>query len=76
MRTTLNLDEDVLRVAKRLASERGQSIGRVVSEGFRQALRPAGAAAAERNGIPQLRRRAEGQVVTPDLVRELLEADE
>jgi hypothetical protein len=76
MRTTLNLDEDVLRVARRVAQERGQSLGQVVSDYFRKALEPRGVPESERNGIPLLPRRPGSRPVTPDLVRELLDADE
>ena len=77
MRTTVNLDEDILRVAKTLARQRGQSLGRVLSDYFRAALRPADPnSLQERNGIPLLPRRAGSPPVTPGLVRELLEADE
>ena len=40
MRTTLDLDEDILRVAKHLAQERAQSLGRVLSDLARQGLQP------------------------------------
>ena len=78
MRTTVDLDEDVLRVAKSLARQRGHSLGRVLSDYFRQALRrPAEAPLAEvRNGVPLLPRRPGTQPVTPELVKELLDADE
>ena len=77
MRTTVNLDDDILRVAKTLAQQRGQSLGRVLSDYFRAALRPAGPSyLEERNGVPLLPRRTGAPAVTPDLVRELLEADE
>lgn len=73
----MNLDDDVLRVAKSLARERGQSLGRVVSEYFRLGLRPGSAhPALERNGIPLLPARPGSQPVTPELVKELLDAEE
>lgn len=40
MRTTLDLDEDVLHVAKDLAEKRGQTAGQVISELVRIALQP------------------------------------
>jgi plasmid stability protein len=40
MRTTLNLEDDVLRALKSLARERGESLGAVASKLIRQALRP------------------------------------
>lgn len=76
MRTTIDLDEDVLRVAKSLARERGQSIGRVISDLFRLAVRPPTNEIQERNGVPLLPRRGEAQPVTSELVKELLNSDE
>ncbi len=40
MRTTLNLDPDVLRVTRHLAREQGRSLGDVVSELVRRGLQP------------------------------------
>lgn len=40
MRTTIDMDEDILRVVKHLAQEREQSSGRVISDLIRQGLRP------------------------------------
>ena len=75
MRTTVNLDDDMLRVARALARQRGQSLGRVLSDCLRAALRPASPdALEERNGVPLLPRRAGGTPVTPELVTELLDA--
>ena len=51
MRTTLNLDEDVLEVAKQLARQRGTTAGQVLSELVRQALEPK-SRPKMRNGVP------------------------
>jgi hypothetical protein len=51
MRTTLDLEEDVLLAAKELARQRGTSIGKIVSDLVRQAL-VRSSATATRNGIP------------------------
>jgi hypothetical protein len=59
MRTTLDLDEDVLQAAKELAEARGTTAGKVISELARQALAPA-RAARTRNGVPLLPRRTAG----------------
>ena len=56
MRTTLDLDEDVLQAAKELAAARGTTAGRVLSELARKALAP-GRVARVRNGVPVLPRR-------------------
>lgn len=59
MRTTLDLDEDVLQAAKEIASARGTTAGKVVSELARKALTP-GHSARVRNGVPLLPRRPAG----------------
>lgn len=59
MRTTLDLDEDVLHAAKELAAARGSTTGKVLSELARQALTPS-AAVAVRNGVPLLPSRGPG----------------
>ena len=56
MRTTLDIDEDVLQAAKELAANRGTTTGKVLSELARQALAPRRAPRV-RNGVPLLARR-------------------
>jgi hypothetical protein len=51
VRTTLNIDDDVLRVAKELAREGEVSVGRVVSELARRGLQQARFTEQE-DGIP------------------------
>ncbi len=43
MRTTLQIDDDVLSIAKQLASQRGISVGQVVSNLARKGLKPSAA---------------------------------
>jgi hypothetical protein len=59
VRTTLDLDEDVLQAAKELAAARGTTAGRILSELARKGLAPTRAARL-RNGVPVLPRRAPG----------------
>jgi hypothetical protein len=59
MRTTLDIDDDVLEAAKELASSRSTSAGRVLSELARQALQPKRAPRV-RNGVPLMPRRPAG----------------
>ena len=59
VRTTLNIDDDVLQVAKELAANRGTSAGRVLSDLARQALEPKEPARV-RNGVPLMPRRSKG----------------
>jgi hypothetical protein len=71
MRTTLDIDDDVLQAAKELAALRGKTAGQVISELARQALSPA-AAPRVRNGVPVLPRRPAGTPrPTMKLVNEL-----
>ena len=71
MRTTLDIDEDVLQAAKELASARGTTAGRVLSELARRGLTPEKAAKV-RNGVPLLPRRPPGSPrMTMKLVNEL-----
>ena len=60
MRTTLDIDDDVLQAAKELAALRGTTAGQVVSELARRALAPSGAQRL-RNGVPLLPRRPAGR---------------
>jgi hypothetical protein len=71
VRTTLDIDEDVLESAKELAARRGTTAGRVLSDLARSALAPRGRSPRKRNGVPLLpERRGEG-LVTPEIVKRL-----
>ncbi|MGE5345964.1 MAG: CopG family transcriptional regulator [Acidithiobacillales bacterium] len=59
MRTTLDIDDDVLEAAKELAASRSTTAGRVLSELARRALRPRRTPRV-RNGVPLLPRRPKG----------------
>jgi hypothetical protein len=59
MRTTLDLDEDVLQAAKEIADARHSTAGKVLSELARKALTPSRSARV-RNGVPILPRRPSG----------------
>jgi antitoxin component of RelBE/YafQ-DinJ toxin-antitoxin module len=50
MRITLQLDDDLLQVARQLAAQRGVTMGQVISELVRKALAPK-AAPRVRNGV-------------------------
>jgi hypothetical protein len=72
MRTTLDIEDDVLRAVKDLAENRGTTAGKVLSDLARSALAPRGAAPAVRNGVPLLRRRPAGSAIpTLELVNRL-----
>lgn len=55
MRTTLEIDDDILQAAKELAGARGSTAGKVLSELARKGLMPAASAEpVTRNGVPVL----------------------
>ena len=70
MRTTLDLDLDVLQAAKEIGMARGLSAGQVVSELLRKALAPPRAAKV-RNGVPLLSRKAGSPPLTMAAVNRL-----
>jgi hypothetical protein len=73
MRTTMNIDDDVLKAAKELAARRNTSVGRVLSDLVRQGLNAASAdEPVSRNGFKLLPRT--GVPITVELVDRL--ADE
>jgi hypothetical protein len=75
MRTTVDLDDDVLRVAKHLAQERDLSLGRVLSDLARQGLQPVSRPKPRAGAIPTLTRKPGAQAVTGRAVKDLLEAE-
>ena len=72
MRTTVNLDEEILRVIRSLARERGESMGSVVSELIRQALKPP-PEATYASDFPVFRVREDAPPITPEMVDAALE---
>ena len=71
MRTTLDIDDDVLQAAKELAANRRKTTGKVLSDLARQALEPRGRQPM-RNGLRLLARRQRGRPKsTMDLVNRL-----
>ena len=55
MKTTLDIDEDVLQAAKELATARKSTTGKILSELARKALEPTPRAVTRyRNGVPLL----------------------
>ena len=70
MRTTINIDDDVLRAVKELARMHDQTIGAALSGLARRALEAhTPEAKAVRNGVPVLPARPGAAIVTPDMVR-------
>jgi hypothetical protein len=70
MRTTLTIDDDVLAAAKGLASQQRRTVGEVISDLARAALRPQ-KCGTTRNGVPQLPTTAEAKPVTLEIVNRL-----
>ena len=75
MRTTLDVDEDVLQAAKELASQQGKTAGKVLSELARRALSPQPSDQAVRNGVPILPPRPGEGPVTSNIVADVLDQD-
>lgn len=73
MRTTLEIDDDVLMAAKELAAHRKSTAGKVLSELARQALRPSKGPTKRKNGVPLLPDRAGSRPVSSEDVERLLD---
>jgi hypothetical protein len=71
MRTTLDLDEDVLQAAKELADTYGITAGKMLSNLARKALTPTGPVPKVRNGVPLLPQRTGQEIMTMKLVNQL-----
>lgn len=73
MRTTLNIDDDILAAARRLATAEHKGLGEVISALARHALQPAATPPRTRNGIPLLPVRFGTPSVTAELVKHFLD---
>lgn len=69
MRTTLEIDDEVLAAARALSAESGMSLGAAVSELARRGLRPR----VVDEGFPTFEVSADTAPMTPAMVREALE---
>lgn len=72
MRTTLDLDEDILAAAKALAAHRGLTAGQVVSDLARKGLAAGKSKVRMRNGVPLLASSFD-RIVTPQMVEDALD---
>jgi hypothetical protein len=70
MRTTVDLEEDVLLAAKEIAKQRGYTLGRVISDLARQALTRR-TPISKKHGLPLFPVRPDAGVVTLELVNRL-----
>jgi Arc/MetJ family transcription regulator len=72
MRTTLDIDDDVMQAAKELATLHGKTAGQVVSDLVRKALAGDRSGGTRlRNGVPLIRRKPGAPLMTAALVNEL-----
>ena len=75
MRTTLDIDDDVLAAAKELAAAQKSTAGKVISDLVRKVLAPPAEEQPEyRNGFRLLPRT--GTIITSEMVEQWLDQDE
>jgi hypothetical protein len=75
VRTTVDIDDDILQAAKELAAARRKTAGQVLSELARKGLEPARSQRL-RNGVPVIPYRAGAPVITSKDVRRWLDEDD
>ena len=73
MRTTLDIDDDILEAAKVMARRDNKTAGRVLSDLARKALTPK--YYKVRNGVPVLPRRPGAPMMTTEDVRRILDEE-
>lgn len=73
MRTTLDLDDDVIAAARELAAGERRSLGSVISELARRGLTPAQLDVDD--DVPVIRVPAGTPPITPEMVRRALDED-
>ncbi|MGA3183581.1 MAG: antitoxin [Candidatus Dormibacteria bacterium] len=73
MRTTLNLDADVIEAARAVADAEGRSLGTVVSDLARRGLMPRESALDEEDGFPVFRVSPRASTITQEMVGAALE---
>lgn len=71
MRTTLDIEDDVLEVAKSLAKHRRFSLGKAVSDLIRRGVEPPADRASTQNGLRVIVRGPGSKAVTLDIVNKL-----
>lgn len=71
MRTTLNVDDDILLAAKEIAAQYNISLGKALSNLARQAFTQQTEEMILRNGVPLFPKRPDSGIVTPELVNRL-----
>jgi hypothetical protein len=78
MRTTLNLDDDVLSAVKSLAASRRMTAGKVMSELVRKALQPdkKDSKHKTRNGVPLFPFKPGDKLITLEMINALRDEEE
>jgi hypothetical protein len=76
VRTTLDIDDDVLLAAKDLAKAEGKTAGKLISELARKALQPAKKRGLRRNGFTLMPLKKNGTPITMELVNRLRDEEE
>jgi hypothetical protein len=76
VRTTLDIDDELLLTIKEMAQQRKTTAGSMVSSLLREALQPKSFKLEYRDGVPLLPRRENAPVVTSELVNRLRDEDE
>jgi hypothetical protein len=71
VRTTLDIEEDVLAAAKELAKREGRTAGEVLSDLARRALTSGSTGKAVRGGVPLLPSR--GEIITLEGIQHLMD---
>ena len=75
MRTTLEIDDDVLQAAKEIGAMRRKTAGQIISAYAREAMAPP-RGYTERNGVPIIPRRPGQRLITNADVRRWLDEDD
>ena len=74
MRTTLDIEDDVLQAAKELAKQEGTTAGHVISSLARKALSSASTKKITmRNGVPVLASR--GEIITMEKIQAIMDKE-
>ena len=68
MRTTLNLDEDVMEAARALADSERRPLGQVISELARRGLAPREVRLGDEDGFPVFSVNQGAPAITPEMV--------
>jgi hypothetical protein len=76
MRTTLDIDDDVLQAAKEIAASHGSTMGKIISDLARKGLAPPKQKVRVRNGVPLLPPRDPGSPpLTVEFINKLRDED-